>query len=147
MTDDTDIEAATDVLTGAAETAEATLENPTVNWDSKLGGACDKGYWERRAKANRLGLRALDALARERQEDAEDEADACAALAEPGPSIPYEQVRRELGLDDGERDKFQSCLRLTPAQIAAIDDGCYHQLDIFRDAKGVRWMLDGKDVP
>ena len=95
----------------------------------------------------RLALLALDALVREQREDAEDEADAAAALAEPGPSIPYEQVRRELGLDDGERDKFQSCLRLTPAQIAAIDDGCYHQLDIFRDAKGVRWMLDGKDVP
>ena len=42
---------------------------------------------------------ALDALARERQEDAEDEADAAAALAEPGPSVPWEQVRRELGVD------------------------------------------------
>ena len=102
MTDD--IEAARDVLTEAAETAEATLANPTVDWNSGRGGACDKAYWEKRAAANRLGLVALDALARERQEDAEDEADAIAALDEPGPSIPYEQVRRELGLDDDPSD-------------------------------------------
>jgi len=49
--------------------------------------------------AFQLALRALDALARERQEDAEDEADAAAALAEPGPSVPWEQVRRELGVN------------------------------------------------
>jgi len=62
---DAEIEAALDVITEAAEMAEATLKNPTVRWDSGLGGACDKGYWERRAAGMRLGLRALDALARE----------------------------------------------------------------------------------
>jgi prevent-host-death family protein len=35
----------------------------------------------------------------EELEDRRDVEDARVALREPGPSIPYEQVRRELGLD------------------------------------------------
>jgi antitoxin Phd len=35
----------------------------------------------------------------EELEDRRDVEDARAALREPGPNIPYEQVRRELGLD------------------------------------------------
>ena len=38
MTDDKDIEAARDVLTEAAETPEAILRDPTVNWNSGRGG-------------------------------------------------------------------------------------------------------------
>jgi hypothetical protein len=37
---------------------------------------------------------------RKRRADAKDITDSRAALAEPGPNIPYEQVRRELGLAD-----------------------------------------------
>jgi predicted nucleic acid-binding Zn-ribbon protein len=54
---------------------------------------------------------ALDALDREQQEDAEDEADALAALADPSPSIPYEQVRRESGLDGAEIKAAREAIR------------------------------------
>jgi len=41
----------------------------------------------------------------EQLEEAEDIAAARAVLADPNPSIPYEQVRRELGLDKPPKKK------------------------------------------
>ena len=41
----------------------------------------------------------------EQVEDAQDVADARVALADPNPSIPYEQVRSELGLDEPRKKK------------------------------------------
>jgi molecular chaperone GrpE (heat shock protein) len=75
--------------------------------------------------------RALDALARERQEDTEDAEAARASLADPSPSIPYEQVRRELGLDDKAGDaldrtavrqwQLQTRIADLEAQVAQLD--------------------------
>jgi len=79
---------------------------------------------------------ALDALAREQRDALREEIHKDEKLLPNSFGTVRERV---------VRDEFAAYIRLTPAQVAAMDDGAYHQLDLFRDDAGVRWLIDGKD--
>jgi len=88
------------------------------------------------AEVRTILLRALDALARERRDALREEIHKDEKLLPNSFGTVRERV---------VRDEFAAYIRLTPAQVAAMDDGAYHQLDLFRDDAGVRWLIDGKD--